>query len=647
MNNSSPYRHAWSLLLLIFCLSLPVKLIAAHNMVWDMDIVPVVAHGQAWLAGGAFPVYGTLSSVAAYNMPFLVWLHLPALIITDDARLAMLMTLLVFNAVGTLYCYLAGAALFQPRAGIIAAALFTFSETSVSSSYTAWAQLLLPVFFIVVFYHLWQWRIQAQGRHLAVAGIVATAAFMTHFAAIMLFPAMLLFALVSRARWQWRSFLLGVGGCLLLLAPYLFFQIDRDFVDLRAFLTRKSPIPAAVLAQYEQTIGQQLAVVAPETASTHSVIPPENMPPPLPETASASPTLPERVLTFGLSLPRQYWDALRMFSISETPALNQTFPAISSFTTAVSFLMLGVFLGVSGWAILHFGRDVARLPKVTPVIIRTAYRSQRSRQRSPAHVTRSNDAQTQQATLNERLIIKTPAGRLVLLVIFMLTFITGLIVTRAAPSEQGSYYTGLFSLQWLVVAYGLAWLSHLTFAAEADNPLAAPVLPSEQRRHGRTHQQPSGKNSTVVILIVLLVLTLYLWCLGADRVLRITQHHDMVYSRYNVWLYRHIEAVTDYIADDWQNSDNPVIQYDIVPEMANLWWVLPWHNVDTLYRMGVSYDYLLLTKHGIINNNQNADGMAENPDYIIVYTPGLPRYTTKDYEIKQFGAIFVLEPRPS
>ncbi len=258
MNATPTYRHSWSLLLLIFCLSLPVKLIAAQNMVWDIDIVPVVARGQAWLEGGAFPVYGTLSSVAAYNMPFLVWLHLPALIITDDVQIAMLMTLLVFNAIGTLYCYLAGAALFQPRTGIIAAALFTFSEISVSSSYIAWAQLLLPVFFIAVFYHVWQWRIRAQGRHLALAGIFATAAFMTHFAAIMLFPAMLIVALVSRARWQWRSLLVGAGVCLLLLAPYVRFQVERDFVDLRAFLTRTSPIPAEVLAEYEQTIGQQL-----------------------------------------------------------------------------------------------------------------------------------------------------------------------------------------------------------------------------------------------------------------------------------------------------------------------------------------------------------------------------------------------------
>ncbi len=336
-----------------------------------------------------------------------------------------------------------------------------------------------------------------------------------------------------------------------------------------------------------------------------------------------------------------------MFNVSETTTLNQTLPFISGFTSGLSVLMTGIFILVSGGAILHFGRDVARSPKITPVIIRTAYRSQRSRHVSPSHTVRFQDSHAQQANLNERLIVKTPAGRLVLLLVFMLVFITGLIVTRADPSEQGSYYAGLVSLQWVVVAYGLAWVSSLKFAdADDDAKPTPPMLPSEQR-YSATSSRATEKNNTWFTLLVVLVLTLYLWSVGADRVLRITQHQDTVYSRYNVWLYRHIEAVTDFIAADWQQSENPVIQYDIVPEMANLWWVLPWNSVDSLYRMGVSYDYLLENKHGMKNANQSADGMAENPDYIIVYTPGLSRYTTQNYEVHPFGAIYVLKPRPA
>lgn len=649
--NPSSNRHYWSLLFLIFCLSLPVKLIAAHNMVWDMDIVPVIARGQGWLDGGAFPAVGTLSSVAAYNMPFLVWMHLPALLLTDDPRVAMLVTLVIFNFIGTLYCYLAGAAVFQPRTGIIAAALFTFSETSVSSAYTAWAQLLLPVFFIAVFYHLWQWRITATGWHLAGAGIIATAGFMTHFTGIMLFPAMLIFAVVSRARWQWWAFFLGAVMCGLMLAPYLAFEAERDFVDLRAFLTRRSPIPAEVLAQYEQTYGQNLPAVTdndivpaisfanmPETAENIATASPENVP----QTRSQS----ERIVAFLLSLPGQYIAALGLFNTTNTAALNQAIPAISAATARLSSAITLIFFGVCFWAVYRCVRDFTHAPKATPVLSRTYTKSSRSRHISQAHVVRPRERRRSNAPHNDLLIVRTSAGRLLLLLLFILVFITGLIVTRATPTEQGTYYAGLLSLQMLVVAYGISAVFDLKFQFNSDS-LDGTHTNSDKNWRGypTAREQNHEKRGTALALITVLLLTLYLWCLGADRILRITQHNDMVYTRYNVWLYRHLEAVTHYIATDWQAQSNPVISYDILPEMPNLWWVLPWNSVDPLYRMGVPYDYLLAVQHGIINTNQSANGLAENPDYIIVYLPGLARYAVENYEMAQFGAIYVLKPR--
>src|SRR5687767_2495935 len=107
-------RSTYTLFFLMMLLSLPIKLAAARNMQWDIDIVPVLSRSVEYTV----PPVGTLSSVAAYNMPMLVWLHAPALHLTHNPYLAMLLTLLLFNLLSTLAVYGIGASMFNPRVGL-------------------------------------------------------------------------------------------------------------------------------------------------------------------------------------------------------------------------------------------------------------------------------------------------------------------------------------------------------------------------------------------------------------------------------------------------------------------------------------------------------------------------------------------------
>ncbi|MEO1163280.1 MAG: glycosyltransferase family 39 protein, partial [Chloroflexota bacterium] len=197
-------RH-WTIWLVI-ALSAPAKLIAAINMPWDIDIVPVVERNVQY----TLTPIGTLSSVAAYNLPMLEWMHLPAQWLTGNVWWTIVLTLMVFNALGTLAVYALSIDLFDDkRAALVSAVFFTLSEVGVSSTYTAWAQLLLPTYFVLVTLCLWWWYQREQGIWLALAGILATAAFMTHFSALLLYPAMLVFALLVRAKWQWGWLIAG------------------------------------------------------------------------------------------------------------------------------------------------------------------------------------------------------------------------------------------------------------------------------------------------------------------------------------------------------------------------------------------------------------------------------------------------------
>ena len=194
----------------ILLLSVALKIYASQLLVWEVDYVPVVARGQAWLDGGSFPAVGTLSSVAAFNMPFLPWMQLPALLFTRDVRLVLVITQLAFNLLGTWVVFRLGARLFDRAAGMLAAILFTFSDIGISGAYTAWAQLQLPVFTILVAYFLYLWLKENRWWQVALVWISATAAFMTHFSAILFMASSLYFGCCCACRgirgvWRWDS----------------------------------------------------------------------------------------------------------------------------------------------------------------------------------------------------------------------------------------------------------------------------------------------------------------------------------------------------------------------------------------------------------------------------------------------------------
>jgi hypothetical protein len=557
-----------ALVVLLWLMSVPVKLIAAQNMVFDMDFVPVVARGEAFFTGGAFPVYGTLSSVAAYNMPMLVWLHLPARLFTTNPYHVMLWTLLAFNAVSTLYIYGAGAACFRPGVGVIAAALFAFSETGITSSYTAWAQLLLPGFFAMTLYYLVRWQQTGRGRHMALTGIMALAAFMTHFAAVMLFPAILGWILVARPRWSWRGLAIGAGVGALLVAPYLLFQTQRDFVDIRAFLTRQNPIPAEI-RQAAEVKGWQTT-----TSPLNQQL--SGMTPTAPETTSSpfSASRLERAVAFVLAIPGH---------------LRVVFPE-----TMVSFVEFPALQGMNLVLALAFLFGIVMATRRTFI----AYRQSTGRRLYRLHSA----------------FTTTEAGYVLLILGWMIVICLGLIATRATPDAQSTYYMGLLTPQCLLVAYTLGLLLDTAWR---------------------------WRTALVVLLVAL-----YISAASAERLARVATHDATQYMPMNAWLYRSMEAATDFIAADWGERTNaPIIAYDILPEMGNQWWILAWHTVDPLYRFGAGYDLLLQANHGLHNANQNVDGMADQPDYILVYTPGLARYDLTLYSHRQFGALHILKPR--
>ncbi|PMB48382.1 hypothetical protein CEN41_01260 [Fischerella thermalis CCMEE 5330] len=533
-------RAAFWLVVVGWLVSAAFKLSLSDTIIFDYDIVPVVALGWEWLhAGGAFPVHGTLASVAAYNLPGLVWLHLPALMVTSSPWLAMLLTLLWVNMLGTFAAYALGRELSHPLGGAAAALLFTFSEGAIAATTIAWAQLLLPTFFVGVALCLFRWQRTGHGGWMLAAGLIALLAFMTHFSAVLLLPVMIVFWLLSGAvvRWRWLLLTAALAGGL--LAPYLAFQAQRDFRDLQAFLTRRVQIPheafEAVRAEARRLANAQAAPVAAAPA-------------PFTPAPAPSPEPENRVLRFVQRLPREL--ALAVESQTQFIVRAPLDSPTNGLEQALTWALRLALLGVSAAALWGVGRRVVR--------------------RVPRRAGRGW------------------AGQMTLLLALPLTLVAGMLVLRVYPTENASYLAGLQG--WFAVLTGAALGVMMTRWRWLRVPVLALVI------------------GACVVSVV-------------HHQQRLEARQEALFPR--AWYYRTLHALADHIAASIAPARTVTVGYALWPQTRTFDWVPAWGLVDRGYRAGMSLDFVLLAEHGIQNLNTDPYGVADAPDFIMVFTPDL------------------------
>jgi hypothetical protein len=548
------------------------KLSVSETVVFDYDVVPVVALGWEWLHnGGPFPAHGTLASVAAYNLPGLVWLHLPALMVTSSPWLAMVLTLLWFNLLGTFAAYALGRDLSGEVGGAAAALLFAFSETSIAASTIAWAQLLLPTFFIGVALCLFRWWRTGRGGWMLAAGLIALLAFMTHFSAVLLLPVMIAFWLLSGAAVRGRWLLLTAALAGALLAPYLAFQVERDFRDLQAFLTRRVQIPADEFDPVRAEVARLAsAQAAPVTAAPAGVAPAERESAPEPDS---------RLVRFVLRLPRE----IALVGESQTQFIARA-PLDSptrGLEQALTWALRLALIGVSGAALWMVARRMMRPHPPT---------NGRRGQHPPHHDQGSRWDRLRWLVLDalgrRRQWWGGWAGQMVLLLVLPLTLVGGMLVLRVYPTENASYLAGVQG--WFVVLTGAA----LGVMATRWRWLRVPVL------------------ALVIAACVVSV---------AHHQQRLSARAAALFPR--AWYYSTLHTVAGSIAEAIAPQTAITVGYALWPQQRTFDWVPAWGLVDPRYRSGMALDFVLLSEYGIINQNTDRYGVAKSPDFVVTFAP--------------------------
>ena len=565
---------------LLLIASAALKLYASQLLAWEVDYVPVIARGQMWIDGGDFPVVGTLSSVGAFNMPFLVWMQLPALLVTRDVRLALVSTQLAFNLLTTCIVYRLGSDLFDRRAGLLAAMLFSFSDVGIAGAYTAWAQLQLPLFFTLFATFLIRWKRQNRAWQAALTVIAATAALMTHFAAALLYGVLAVMRFALGLPLNRRGLLAGLLISFIMLAPYLVYQASVDFVDLKAHVARHSRVSAEILAQFDSL--KPMGRAAKDRAAEAKVV--ADAPPPETQNSRL-----ERGLTWLLGIPSQIVAGLRLTFSGDLLSLRQHQPSLYAIFPALRILLEACFWYGFVAAAYQFARQWRAALSARAIVEGRRAAGWR---------------------LAQNLMVKAAAGRNLTLVLLIVIFITGLCLARAGPDTQPSYTYGVVGLQFLTCAYAVYSMA--------------------------SHRRLQFLASALVFIYA---------GLGAyDAVIKVFHHDPAQDSPLNLNLYSSINDAARFIAFDWTEEGAINVSYDLLPEMPQLWWVLPWHTVDESYRLGMALDYLLMSYFGLHNSNRNPLGISDNPDYIVTSARGLARYHLAEFQLAQFGALYVLKP---
>lgn len=590
MRKIDPYL---ALVLILFVISLAIKLYAAQDLIWDYDVVPVIGRGMGFFESGTFPAYGTLSSIGVFNMPGLVWMQMPVMVFSKDIPTILIVTQLFWNLIGTLAIFRLGRRLFNPTAAVIAAAVWTFSEFSITGSFTAWAQLHLPTFTALLLLFLYEWYETKSAQYFALAIITASGAFMIHFSAIMFYPLIFVFWLLIRPPLKIKGLLVGGFVSLILLSPYLSFQIEREFQDLKGFVSNKSQLSGAIMESVQHLKPEAQLDLTTETFTETPVVE-------APAPATTETRILRRLSALGqhiINLPLFILQGFITFLKPGSVVLEKHLGLLGWLFGLIQSVLLLILYAGMGWGFYQFLKQ-SRLNWATQETGKRARLLQRF-------------------VFWQRQLSQTENGKIVSLSLLGISYIVMLWLLKITPQTQSTYFIGLSAFVAVLLGVFLEKLRRkLPFQTRIQNQIL------------------------VGVVVVMAVIG------SAEPLTRIAFRDEMAMEPFNIWRYERIESVMAWIAADTEKSQIR-ISYDLLKDIPHFWWVAAFHAIDPAYRTGMAHDYLLKQQFQIMNENQSGDGLSENPDYIVVLASGMERYQAAEYEIHEDGIYRILKPKPS
>jgi hypothetical protein len=230
------------------------------------DMLTYFNRAEALLKQGTLPRYGDISSYGSFSPPGTAWLIAPGMLVLNDPRLyEKLGSGLLY--LGTLLgIFLLARAALGIRCAYLSVALYGLSGLGLYFAGSLWP-IGHPFFYVWMVYFAVHWVTRRDARYLAAAAVIWAVGMVVDMAiapAALVLPA--LWLIYRPPLWS-RVHLIAAALALAVWFPYLQFEMDRGFADLRSQLLRQNIFPG----HYKETwCDPNLTVAYVSTTSTPS-----------------------------------------------------------------------------------------------------------------------------------------------------------------------------------------------------------------------------------------------------------------------------------------------------------------------------------------------------------------------------------------
>lgn len=229
-------RKSWGLFLLIVTLGLFLRLYHISSMEFKGDEAFNSFKAITLAREGVIPLTSGVSSTGINEPPlFMYFLAVPFLLTSNPLVAAAYIAL--WNVLGIALCFLFTRINFGVRAGFIAAALYAVNPWQVLFSRKIWTQSLLAPFALLFLLLLCLSLLHKKPRFLSLAGLALGILLQLHMSAAFALPVAVFLVWISRREVKAAHLAAAVLLMVLTFVPYLIFQAQHHFGDVRTALS--------------------------------------------------------------------------------------------------------------------------------------------------------------------------------------------------------------------------------------------------------------------------------------------------------------------------------------------------------------------------------------------------------------------------
>ncbi len=184
-----------------------------------------------------FTLLGPITSVGLMHLgPIYYYFMIPFLWLSRFDPVGPAIMVALFSTATIVLIWLTGKNFFDQRAGLIASLLYALSPLVIVHSHSSWNPNILPFWAMLFIFSLLQIIIRKKYRWAFIAGISLGIIFQLHYVALILLPIGIIALAVNKTKIPIKYYLVGIGGFLLLISPFLIFELRHNLINTKTVL---------------------------------------------------------------------------------------------------------------------------------------------------------------------------------------------------------------------------------------------------------------------------------------------------------------------------------------------------------------------------------------------------------------------------